>query len=1857
MALPLDRDDRHRFLERVDPVIVLDEHHFEAALTRATDVRTDLDSVGPAPADTATRLRAARLAGAANDPATLGLIAQYREDRDTSFSGSVFVVVREPVVDRDTKMLQATDFKVVAVRLSGTAPWVGTAVGLAVDTAVVGEPGRCCGREVVCREDLGGPPGPGPEPGPLLGLPVPSVGDSVGISRVRPASESIRAELGLRAIQLVLYGPGDFGTGGQPRPMPHVCTRVIAPGCEVRKPVCGPDDVGYTLDEAGSGGEEGSGSSLCGSRTGGPATGHDVPKICQHISGWETLPPECGGYCPSCANPWGDRTGLPDMCAAMKVAPGAEAPQCKPKTPAELYLENEQYKLEFGYFGAAGTRCTPTGRDGIEVCITCDSDGNCAKGARKPPFDPTVATEPPPDDDSPAPDGAGLDADPITGFTIVETGSGGPTAAPVPLGGVGGSKPDNAPKGPAPAAPPATPRDPAGPLGPGKDPTTPTPAHPQPGPTVSEMVSARPKTPEVMPKAPPGKRVGDPIDQGSGALVLEHLDLSFPGPARRLEFARVYNSVSRERSPLGSNWRHNWDVYLRPLTSATLPEYLSLWCAGSPDQTTAVMLHDGLDGPELYLLDISTRLFLPQAGGVGTLRQTTTGGWALRDPDGRIRIFNADGYLVSDRDRFGSGFALEYEATPLWPLYNRLVGAVAPGESEPWKRHPALAYLVGEARRPQPPTMPDNWTADDWRDVATWLQLARDPAMRYPLDYLRHLIGLGGGRVPADPVDGGRRLRVKRVTDDLGRSLVFEYYATPETSGGWAHEQHPQVGLLRSVRGPAVTSVTFTYERPDDYPAELNEQFLVLAKRFDDTESEVGVVAAADRNYSFTYNWPGGNYDQRPPSYDRYRDDVFSAYLPYFTTFTGCWYSALELCGDGTASVGAPRFADGDPQLLAKQAANAYVSDVADDIIAVAINDDIECETRYQIDPWQVDSHRVVAQRYGSTTAQQNPLRTPPDGSEDHWLTTLPKAVFEYVPAGPSESGQDGTEAWLPAPLRARYALEPPRQALVGQPDPGPVVPARGPLDPACDYAAMALAATKLPGWGPSFAYYDAPGPAPRPHAAHALRRTRLTPEQLQGNQVGDPASNDLVSTLAPDPTGGAGLVVERMLGGRSRLSANLNRICAWLRVTDRDSDVQYVGLNYRGQSLVTALEGGDGHYTVSEVLVNADGNTIEQRRPVRTPQAWSPADGYTAFQYQEVNPAGNRGWNDWLPAFWARRANLILVEERAPSPGVLDDDEAGQLVTSIGRYRRLFFEPLFNQMLGTEEGSLEQREADDASAAVVGIGHRSERRILDYQELSLKVPPDSDSSLEPVLADLEGWGFHWARNADGTLDTAVIESWQLPLELFGADLNGDNATGHRFLNRPADRAKALPVIITHGRPGSTDAQLTYLRWSTHGRPTWVQHPDREWETFSYYPVSTNRLGPHGPGGSRPGESEGPGRRGMLASHTRSRFLGGYPDSFGPLGQLPCEALRGPYQWLLPQATSAETVADALKTLGLAAEAVDDILALSNLRANDRTSNIRYAYAVTGHVRRIVTDTGTEHITSDPGGRPRRIVDSAGTRTEIDYDARGNTVAIRAYAPTGDQVSETRRRYDVADQLLEETSALEPAAFDTPPRGRRVATRFTYTGEEQLREIVDPAGTVTTFRYDSTKLLSGAVRTAAAGNATRSVALHRDASGRVVEVRHGAPPTVTLDYWSRGLPTTVSVGQPARSRHEASFGNTSGRNATCRSAPGAATLRTGSRRPCSLHGRWRSSTTTLNGQSRGKRTAPRFGASPIRSVGGSFATKGSDGTRRYSFRMPTAPRCARFNPTGPLGSTTHRAKPHRHSSALRGRGATEVMRL
>jgi hypothetical protein len=101
---------------------------------------------------------------------------------------------------------------------------------------------------------------------------------------------------------------------------------------------------------------------------------------------------------------------------------------------------------------------------------------------------------------------------------------------------------------------------------------------------------------------------------------------------------------------------------------------------------------------------MKSQLFLPQAGSTDTIASTTEEGWALRRADGHMLLFNQHGSLISDRDRFGNGFQIEYEPTPLFELYQRYCSAPTVEDRREVinsRRCSVLAYLLGDKAVPE----------------------------------------------------------------------------------------------------------------------------------------------------------------------------------------------------------------------------------------------------------------------------------------------------------------------------------------------------------------------------------------------------------------------------------------------------------------------------------------------------------------------------------------------------------------------------------------------------------------------------------------------------------------------------------------------------------------------------------------------------------------------------------------------------------------------------------------------------------------------------------------------------------------------------------------------------------------------------------------------------------------------------------------------------------------------------------------------------------------------------------------------------------------------------------------------------
>jgi hypothetical protein len=348
------------------------------------------------------------------------------------------------------------------------------------------------------------------------------------------------------------------------------------------------------------------------------------------------------------------------------------------------------------------------------------------------------------------------------------------------------------------------------------------------------------------------------------------------------------------------------------------------------------------------------------------------------------------------------------------------------------------------------------------------------------------------------------------------------------------------------------------------------------------------------------------------------------------------------------------------------------------------------------------------------------------------------------------------------------------------------------------------------------------------------LSSTPLSCGQLSAATYGDPTHNDLMSALDPNGTTAklSDHKLRRLVGYRAVTATSGNRICEWSQMVDRDGEQHFFGLNFRGQILVHAIQerapaqGGGANFIFDETLYTADGMVAEQRRPVRGAPLWQTADGYTRFDYQEIDPTNNSGWDEWLPVFWARRMNVVRVEEHPRTGEILDFDEAADaFVKSAGRYQTFAYEPLFNQLRIVETGSLRPTAT---AGRFQDIPHENKTLLFDYQELSTDPAAPAERSLGPLLEHLATWGFAWAHLPGGALDYDKITSWQLPLAFYGEDVNGDGAVGATGQNlQNYQRGRGVPIVAWRsGNNPAGDLQAHVFAWAPNGQLAQWRGPD-----------------------------------------------------------------------------------------------------------------------------------------------------------------------------------------------------------------------------------------------------------------------------------------------------------------------------------------------------------------------------------------------------------------------------------------------
>ena len=140
---------------------------------------------------------------------------------------------------------------------------------------------------------------------------------------------------------------------------------------------------------------------------------------------------------------------------------------------------------------------------------------------------------------------------------------------------------------------------------------------------------------------------GSPLQVASGNFIQSIPILKIPGRGPAINIALTYHSFDARRGPFGRGWTVTYDQRVIETTNGV---QVSAVCAGPTGfRNTYARNADGSYTPPPYVHDLLTK--------------NSDGSFVLRDKNGGIRNFSANGRLASIVDRNGNALALTYDST------------------------------------------------------------------------------------------------------------------------------------------------------------------------------------------------------------------------------------------------------------------------------------------------------------------------------------------------------------------------------------------------------------------------------------------------------------------------------------------------------------------------------------------------------------------------------------------------------------------------------------------------------------------------------------------------------------------------------------------------------------------------------------------------------------------------------------------------------------------------------------------------------------------------------------------------------------------------------------------------------------------------------------------------------------------------------------------------------------------------------------------------------------------------------------------------------------------------------------------
>ncbi|MEZ4461420.1 MAG: DUF6531 domain-containing protein, partial [bacterium] len=1260
-------------------------------------------------------------------------------------------------------------------------------------------------------------------------------------------------------------------------------------------------------------------------------------------------------------------------------------------------------------------------------------------------------------------------------------------------------------------------------------------------------------------KSPEDTTDGDPVLMMSGALLMQPTDIRVEGQQYDLTFQRTYFSTSNNRGMLGSNWTHNWEARLEPLNPTKAPDWAPPFCTQSYPTTTCLYYRDGFGNASLFVWDSITQRFAPENGYDSHVVPIRGGGFLMTSAEGATRTFNRDGYLTSDRDRFGNGFTVKLERTPLFAVFQRYCTRLSPTnqagdprsssfdlESQTSQKYGKMCQhlaMIFDDQEMEPLTVegwpqaegtpPYDVPLETLAEPTSWEQIALAAEETLPVYRSKILSGLVYMRELAledyasKAQHGGIRYRPVSVSDDYGRELSFEY-----------ERYNNAAELLKSVHGPGGVHLEFDYTSPPG----SSEALLSRVRRIPPTttlpgldSSQWAAFAANNEYLEFEYEYDFAALTDQT----RALQVAFDRYLAYFELYTACWnFTEVECTSGGMNSL-----ADGNPCSFATRAVERLRSAIADNIVTVRRSGEVELFNVYEVDVFSDDFDRVNAQSWGQSSnlhqfqyfqagpTQRNEL---PSGaypigfpSELEFLVIEDETPQGY--ASPSAAcattlGDPADCAVLPRPFGDIGDRD--DQNVATNPPSGPRGNCgpdyafnfiRPDAPPDCQPGLMDDYVALLPGYQPTYEYY--PRQATSAPRDMPLVQSYLTCDQLAGREYSDPFSAESIGRWQ---FRNGRWVAEWPEGAREEIELNLGRVCQWTKSTDRNGVATWYGLNYRGQHVVESTETSEGFVTI-ERRYNADGLVVRETDPFLI----GDARGYTDYVYDEVTASSNYGWGAYAPAMWATRQNLLEARYHPIAPVLRFNQETGIQETVAETFVRYRWEPIFNQMRSMVEGSV-------LSNGETRL-HRMEYRLFDYQELA---PPVVDNGRVQVLSDgatatsamntvvpvlhrmlrQGGAGDYIAEDdnlaffarrvdmVDGNQITSGNSVQHILLKgmRFGdEDINGDGIKGFNR-TEPGMRGLGVPIKIVEVDLDKTPnhTRAITLSYAPHGELASVRDTVGNLTEFAYYPLEPqNRASAFGTGAFPSLSDASNGDIGFLAYVKKSHPMAYDEPAFE---RQSCQSadVPGPYRFILPSCGSS--VAQSLTALGVPAQVAS---AITSSASPDITY---YAYSEIGLPRRVWTHDANHYttITRDADGRVVSELTSDGRLTVNTLDVFGRVTGTDTFEG-GQLRAQTVATYNLSGKPTKVCKAATQGAcawMNTTPNNPPANTdwalqQFFYDDEDLVTLTIDPEGTTRLTQYDERRrpvreLISD-------GSSTREKRTTYDVRNRVTQVGYG----------------------------------------------------------------------------------------------------------------------------------------------------------